>query len=152
MPNRILKESVCTSPNLEGLTWFEEVCFYRLIVQCDDYGRMDARPAILRSRLFPLKEDIGGKALGQALTALEWAGLVAVYEVQGRPYLQMCTWEDHQRVRNKRSKYPPPPWLSDNGQPSAVNCLSESESESQSESQSVSEAESLSVAVAESVS
>lgn len=58
MPNRILKESICTSSTIEGLSWFEEVCFYRLIVQCDDYGRLDARPSLLKSRLFPLREDI----------------------------------------------------------------------------------------------
>ena len=55
MPNRILKESICTSDTIDQLSWFEEVFFYRLIVNCDDYGRMDARPAILKARLFPLK-------------------------------------------------------------------------------------------------
>ena len=56
MPNRIIKESVCTSDSVDGLSWFEEVFFYRLIVNCDDYGRFDARPAVLKSRLFPLKK------------------------------------------------------------------------------------------------
>ena len=36
MPNRILKESVCTSDSVNKLSWFEEVLFYRLIVNCDD--------------------------------------------------------------------------------------------------------------------
>ena len=52
MPNRILKESICTSESIDRLSWLEEVTFYRLIVNCDDYGRMDARPPILRARLF----------------------------------------------------------------------------------------------------
>ena len=47
MPNRIIKETICTSDTIERLTPFEETFFYRLIVNCDDYGRMDARPAIL---------------------------------------------------------------------------------------------------------
>jgi len=55
MPNRIIKESICTSNNLDSLLPEEEVFFYRLLVNCDDYGLMDARLSILRAKLFPLK-------------------------------------------------------------------------------------------------
>ena len=57
MPNRILKDSICTSPNIDALSREAEVFFYRLLVQCDDYGRMDARPAILRAKCYPLQVD-----------------------------------------------------------------------------------------------
>ena len=113
MPNRILKESVCTSPNIERLSWFEEVCFYRLLVQCDDFGRLDARPSLLRARLFPLREDIDGAELETAMAALEAVGLIERYEVEGIPYVQMVTWEKHQRIRTKRFYYPAPPWVMD---------------------------------------
>ncbi len=113
MPNRILKESVCTSPNMERLSWFEEVCFYRLIVQCDDYGRLDARPVLLRAKLFPLREDVQVAEVDAAMARLEEVGLIERYEVIGRPYLQLATWERHQRVRNKRSRFPPPLWCAD---------------------------------------
>ncbi|MBQ7038234.1 MAG: hypothetical protein IJN61_03890 [Clostridia bacterium] len=108
MSNRILKESVCTSPTIESLSWFEEVCFYRLIVQCDDYGRMDARPSLLKARLFPLREDIESGTVEKAVEALAEAGLLLLYEAEGQPYLQLLTWEKHQRVRNKRSRFPAP--------------------------------------------
>ena len=39
MPNRILKDSICTSPNIDTLSREAEVFFYRLLVQCDDHGR-----------------------------------------------------------------------------------------------------------------
>ncbi len=108
MPNRILKESVCTSPNIERLSWFEEVCFYRLMVQCDDYGRQDARPALLRARLFPLREDVETAQVSAAMDTLEMMGLIERYTVLGLPYLQLVTWGKHQRVRNQRSRFPPP--------------------------------------------
>ena len=107
MPNRIIKESICSSDNLDTLTWFEEVFFYRLIVNCDDYGRMDARPAILRARLFPLK-SITNNQIDTALQSLRTAGMITLYVVDGRPYLQLRTWERHQSVRAHKSKYPPP--------------------------------------------
>ena len=114
MSNRILKESICTSATVDGLTWFEEVCFYRLIVQCDDFGRMDARPSLLKARLFPLREEIESEVVRQAVERLSQVGLVLLYEVEGQPYLQLLTWEKHQRVRNQRSRFPAPPTVADN--------------------------------------
>ena len=29
-----------------------------------------------------------------------------MYKAQGRPYLQLVTWAEHQRIRNQKSKYP----------------------------------------------
>ena len=86
MPNRILKESICRSDTIDQLSWFEEVLFYRLIVSCDDYGRFDGRPAIIRGTCFPLK-DITNKTIADALQKLTSVGLVREYYVQGRPYL-----------------------------------------------------------------
>ena len=107
MPNRILKESICTSENIDQLSSFNETVFYRLMVNCDDYGRMDARPKLLASKLFPLK-DIRTSQMEDALRALTSAELVYLYEVDGKPFLQMKTWDRHQQVRAKKSKYPSP--------------------------------------------
>ena len=108
MPNRIIKESICTSETLDKLSWFEEVFWYRLIVTCDDFGRMDARIPILKSRMFPLKPGVTNKAVELALKKLSTVGLVALYEFEGRPYLQLVTWKKHQQKRANNSKYPDP--------------------------------------------
>ena len=105
MPNRIIKESICRSEEIDSLSWFEEVLFYRLIVTCDDFGRYDGRAKIIKGSCFPLK-DITEKDIDKALGRLSAVGLVRVYEAQGRPYLQLVTWADHQRIRNQKSKYP----------------------------------------------
>ena len=107
MPNRIIKESICTSDTIEELGWFEEVFFYRLIVNCDDFGRMDGRKAILRARMFPLKKIEDGD-MEKGLCALEEAGLIWRYTSEGKPYLQIISWDKHQQVRSKRSKFPAP--------------------------------------------
>lgn len=105
MPNRIIKESICRSEEIDSLSWFEEVLFYRLIVVCDDFGRYDGRAKIIKGSCFPLK-DVTEKNINEALDKLSAVGLVRVYETQGRPYLQLITWADHQRIRNQKSKYP----------------------------------------------
>lgn len=107
MPNRIIKESICTSEEVDRLSAFQEIFFYRLIVNCDDYGRMDARPKILASKLFPLK-DIRAGQIEDALRGLTSAELVILYTVDGKPFLQMKTWNRHQTIRAKNPKYPAP--------------------------------------------
>lgn len=107
MPNRIIKESICTSDEIDRLTAFEETVFVRLLVNCDDFGRFDARPKIVSARLFPLK-TITPEEMQNALNSLVDANLITIYEVDGKPYLHVNTWEDHQQTRATKSKYPAP--------------------------------------------
>lgn len=107
MPNRILKESICTSESLSQLSWFEQVFFDHLIVNCDDYGRMDARPAILKAKLFPLS-TITFQEIETGLQSLVRVGCVQLYESDGKPFLCLPSWSKHQSVRAKKSKYPAP--------------------------------------------
>lgn len=107
MPNRILKDSICTSPNIDSLSRDAEVFFYRLLVQCDDFGRMDARAPILRAKCYPLQVDtVTQDDVKRWLSELVQANLVVLYRVDGGDFLQMRTWERHQQIRAKRSKYP----------------------------------------------
>src|SRR5674476_1434907 len=109
MPNRILKESICTSDNLNELTAQEEIFFYRLIVTCDDYGITDARLKLLRSKCFPLKTDsIKENDIEKWLNGLIKAGLCFLYEVNGKRYLKMTSWDRHQQIRAQKSKFPLP--------------------------------------------
>lgn len=108
MPNRILKESICTSDSINKLSWFEEVLFYRLMVNCDDFGRYDARPAVIKGKLFPLKGNVTIKTVTDAINKLASAELVTLYQHEGKPYLYLPTWNDHQTIRAKKSKFPDP--------------------------------------------
>lgn len=105
MPSRILKESITTNEQIDMLDPFEETFFYRLIVKTDDYGRYDGRPKILRAALFPLKE-VSLDDISNALKALERVGLIRVYVVEDRPYIELTGWERNQTIRAKKSRYP----------------------------------------------
>jgi len=107
MPNRILKETICTSEQIDSLSPEAEAFFYRLIVNCDDFGRLDARIPILKSKCYPLK-SIDSKCLQEMLYILRDAGLVFLYSVDGKPFMSLISWEKHQQIRAKRSKYPAP--------------------------------------------
>ena len=107
MPNRMIKESICTSEQIDELTPFEETTFYRLIVNADDYGCFDGREKILAARLYPLKE-INPADMRAAVDRLAEVGLIVRYTVEGRDYLYFPTWNNHQRLRQTKHKFPPP--------------------------------------------
>ena len=107
MPNRIIKESICVSEQIDELKPFEEIFFYRLLVNCDDYGCMDAREKILASSLFPLK-NLHLSDITKSLRRLSDVGLIKLYTVDGKPYLKVIKWGEHQRLRVSKHKYPEP--------------------------------------------
>lgn len=110
MPNRIIKESIKRSPEIDRLSWFEEVVFYRLIVTADDFGRLDGRPVVLKNDLFPTKDTITRKAVEDALEKLVSVGLLTPYvdAESGMPYYFFPKWQNHQRIRDSKAKYPAP--------------------------------------------
>lgn len=111
MPNRIIKESIKRSPEIDRLNWFEEVVFYRLIVTADDYGRLDGRTVVLKNDLFPTKETVTKKAVEDALSKLTSVGLLVPYvdAASGMSYYYLPTWKEHQRIRDSKARYPEPP-------------------------------------------
>lgn len=109
MPNRIIHERICTSETMAELSAEEERFFCRLIVQCDDYGRFDGRPSVVRARCFPIQlERISESDVSRWMQSLVDSGLIKPYEVDGRRYIHVVTWERHQQTRAKASKYPDP--------------------------------------------
>ena len=146
MPNRIIKESITTSEKLASLSDFEFRLWIGLITQADDAGRGDARPAVIKGRVFPFRERLTVKDVGCSLRALADKGCIALYEIDGRSYFYFPNWSKHQRVRDCKPKYPEP--TEDSLRQVAADCgearqsaaiiqsnpiQSESESESESE-------------------
>lgn len=108
MPNRIIKESTFSSEKIAQLTDFEFRLWVGLITQADDAGRGDARPAIIKGRVFPLRDRVTAKDIDAAIHGLAAKGCVSLYEVGGKPYFLFPTWGEHQRVRDCKPRYPGP--------------------------------------------
>lgn len=112
MPNRILKESICMSDNLALVSAEAERLFYRLIVKCDDYGVYYGHEQIIKNTCFASNADqIPTDQIIKNLMELEIANLIERYEVNGKQYIHITTWHDHQKIRNKNPKYPLPAWV-----------------------------------------
>ena len=80
--------------------------FLRLCLRADDYGRYHANPVLLRSNLFPLREDVRSTDIPRWLAACEKAGLLRCYSADGKAFLEIPKFE--QRMRAAVSKFPPP--------------------------------------------
>lgn len=115
MPNRIIRQSINSSERVNSLSWEAEVFYRRLLLVVDDYGRYEASAKLLISACYPVAFD---RVTVQDVEALvrecslvrandgKREQLLAVYEIEGRRYLQINNFG--QRTRTP-SKYPEPP-------------------------------------------
>lgn len=106
MPNRIIREDILTSEAVDTLDPPSEVFYRRLMSKVDDHGLYDARPAILKSHLYPLRHDRVREAdISRWMAACQKAGLIVLYAHDGKPYLQMLKTKWKAR---SEPKYPIP--------------------------------------------
>jgi len=107
MPERIIRPTILTSDRINSVSWAAEVFYRRLMSVVDDYGRFDGRESILRAALYPLKlHQVSDSDVSKWMSVCSEAGLVRVYSVDSKPYVQMERFA--QRLRATTSKYPAP--------------------------------------------
>lgn len=95
------------SRTVDALCAHGERFFVRLLMKVDDYGRTDADPRLLKSRLFPLKADIRETDISRWLAACQMAGLLRFYaDGKGRKILEVFKFG--QRKRFMKSEFDPP--------------------------------------------
>lgn len=108
MALRQIREGILSSDRIELLDFPAEVFYRRLMSKVDDYGLYDARPSILRTSLYPLRVDRVREAdIARWIAACEKAGVIALYDHGGKPYLQML---DTRWQARSEPKWPLPPW------------------------------------------
>lgn len=82
MPVRLLREGILDSEAVCSLSFPAEVFYRRLMSVVDDFGRFDARPSVLRSRLYPLQVDKVREAdITRWSAECAKAGLIVFYAV-----------------------------------------------------------------------
>jgi hypothetical protein len=144
MPNRILREGILTSERVDAIadTPAVEVTYRRLQSVADDFGRYTAHPKLVRAAIYPLRLEMHtDDDISNQFRRCEEAGLIRLYQVAGKPYLEILDFR--QKTRAKRSKYPGPdgtcdvnaPHVQDACMAGAEHMRTETESESEPESE-----------------
>ncbi|GAB2613676.1 hypothetical protein [Pseudactinotalea suaedae] len=73
----------------------------------DDEGRGSANPTLIKASLWPLDQDTSETDIEEHLVALEDAGYIHLYSVDGRTYIALDEWPATDR--GAASRLPPPP-------------------------------------------
>lgn len=104
---RTIKPEFQQSQSIGSVSREARLTFILLWPQCDDHGRVRANSRMLASVLFPYDNDAPEK-MEVWLTELETAGCIRLYSIDGKEYLDIPKWHQHQRVDHpQQSKYPP---------------------------------------------
>lgn len=90
------------------MTDFQFRLWAYLITYADDYGRGSADPEILKGFVFPRRKRVTESDIAKALADLAGMGCILLYQVDGESYFCFPNWSKHQRVQQKRSKFPEP--------------------------------------------
>lgn len=106
---RSIHPSVCKSRTFAGLPARLERTFFRLLTYCDDAGRGDADPRLIKCELYPLDDGMTVGEVEADLSGLATVGLLEIYEVGDRSYIQVTAWDTHQKPQKPRTSTIPPP-------------------------------------------
>lgn len=106
---RAMKPELWSSPGMKGLDPYARLLFMAMWNWADDAGRGSANPGELLGFAFPYDEDLTAKDIRRMLGGIRRAFGVDFYEVGGRQYFSIPSWEKHQKI-DKRSgpKHPAP--------------------------------------------
>lgn len=118
---RSVKPEICTSETMARLTAVEERTFCRLWTHLDDEGRAVDNPRLIKAAIYPLHDDMTADAVDAILDALAAEGLIVRYVVDGKRYLAVPSWREHQRPQKSiPSKLPAPGREGDDNDPVAT--------------------------------
>jgi hypothetical protein len=103
---------------------FCQALYPLIVVNCDDFGRMDSDAFTIKHRVFPVSPH-SETEFEEALRALAAVRLIVLYVVQGKRYLQVTNFDEHQSGLHKRTKSripePPLPEIPGNSRPTEPN-------------------------------
>ena len=105
MPNRMLREGILTSERVNQLGAQAEILYRRLMSVVDDFGRYHGHSGLIRAACYPLRVDQVREAdISRWLAEVQLAGLLVLYSVDGKRYLQLL--DTRWQVRANASKFP----------------------------------------------
>jgi len=95
MPNRIIKDSIWTSPNFNRLSVFAERHFYRLLMLADDWGCFQSVPAVIKGICYPLQENVTISDIQAWNEELETKDILRTWQNGDRQYSIFKAFDKH---------------------------------------------------------
>lgn len=112
MPKRMIDSEIWKNEKFGYLGESERLLFIGIFSNADDDGRLRGGPAYLKALVFPYDTNKSNEDLLTWRDILLEAGLIFVYSTNGREYISLPGWSEHQLIRKDRyhpSRLPSPP-------------------------------------------
>jgi len=111
---RTIKPNFFRSHDVAELSYRARLTWVGLWTYVDDEGRGRDDARIIKGDLWALEDKVTWQEVERDLTELSRSAHVVRYTVNGRAYLAIPKWLDHQAIsRPTKSKFPPPNPVSD---------------------------------------
>jgi hypothetical protein len=112
MPDKLIKPSIWTSPNLNLLSDLAERHFYRILLSSDDWGCFEATPEIVKGICYPRKAGVTSAKIEQWQKELEDQKIIKTWVFDERLYGQFTTFDKHNDLKQHHKPTTPcPPWM-----------------------------------------
>ena len=105
---RMIDPNFWVSEDVAALTFRQRLLLVGLFSNADDHGRGRAKPAFIRSVIFPY-DDLPTKEIEADLQAIAKHISIVFYEVDGNSYYQFLNWSKWQTVQKPQPSIIPPP-------------------------------------------
>lgn len=108
---RQIKPGIMSNEDIAELGPYAYILFTGLWMIADREGRLENRPRRIKALVMPLWDAVSSKDVENLLEKLCGNGMLHAYEMDGKAYIAISNWCDHQRPdpRESQSQIPPPP-------------------------------------------
>jgi hypothetical protein len=107
---RSIKPEMFRSFTVSGWPVAVRWTFAGLLTYLDDEGRGADDGRLVKAEVYPLDDDMTARKVEQHLSTVAEGGPLCRYEVGGRRYLHITSWDEHQKInRPTKSRIPPCP-------------------------------------------
>lgn len=109
MNDRLIRASITRSPSLHQCSLTTTLFWPWLTMAADATGRFEATPRLLRTSLFPLRDDVSDADIESWLVELEATDHITRWTLDGRKYGEIKSFQRYQKLRyGRRSAIPHP--------------------------------------------
>lgn len=106
---RSIKPEFFTSLTMADVGVHVRLTFIGLWTHVDDEGRCLNEPRLMKAALWPLDDDVTADDVRRFVNELAKHGLVVMYSHEGREYLEITSWDEHQSISKPRPSRLPSP-------------------------------------------
>jgi len=121
----ILRKQTVRSDSLNQCSLFAFNAWGYFLQRCDNHGRFDARPRVVRVDMYPLRTDVTDEMVASMMDEYEQHGMIRRWKLNGKMFGEALSYQSHNdnRYKAKPSIYLKPDELGEQRESDTANRL-----------------------------